>query len=384
MAGEGMVYKRTRTRPDGTRYTRYVVQVSMGPRGRNVRRQKVVRTKAEVQAALDELRRPAQTALDLGTYLRQWLDESARPSVSPNTARGYEFAIANLKPIHHIMIGELTPEDIERACNGMVSRKVHKDERGKPLPPRLASPKTVRNAQAMLRLALDQAERRGHIWENPARLVPLRRVPRQQLDALTPERAREILAAVKGDRYEAAYALAMVGLRAGEILGLAWPDVDLEAGTADIRWQLVGSGEKARRAQLKTTASHSSVPLPEFVVTRLRTHKAAQLEERLAAGRPTKEGLVFITPKGYAVNATWLTKHFQQLLDDAGLPRMRLHDLRHGAASLLAGAGVHPRIAQGLLRHATSKTTQDVYTHTTAGQERAAADALDRAIGGGS
>jgi integrase len=88
-----------------------------------------------------------------------------------------------------------------------------------------------------------------------------------------------------------------------------------------------------------------------------------------------------VTPSGYAVNGTWLTKHFQQLLDDAGLPRMHFHDLRHGAASLLADAGVHPRIAQGLLRHVTSKTTQDVYTHTTAAQERAAADALDGAIG---
>ena len=114
---------------------------------------------------------------------------------------------------------------------------------------------------------------------------------------------------------------------------------------------------------------------------RLRAHFDRQRAERPDGA--VKDGLVFVTSRGYAVNGSWLTKHFQALLADAGLPRMRLHDLRHGAASLLVGAGVHPRIAQELLRHASSKTTMEIYSHVSSAQQRQAVDVLERAIGAG-
>jgi len=114
------------------------------------------------------------------------------------------------------------------------------------------------------------------------------------------------------------------------------------------------------------------------VVERLRAHR-----DGVGAERPdvrVDDGLVFVTPRGYAVNGSWLTKHFQALLERSGLPRMRLHDLRQGAASLLVGAGVHPRIAQELLRHASSKTTMEIYSHVSAAQQREAVDVLQHAI----
>jgi integrase len=183
---------------------------------------------------------------------------------------------------------------------------------------------------------------------------------------------------VNGDRYEAAFALAFIGLREGEILGLAWQDVDLEGASAMVLYELRGSGEKATRHQLKTKASEATVPLPPFVVEGLCAHR-----ESLGNERPDiwiDDGLVFVTSRGLAVNGSWLTKHFQALLERAALPRMRLHDLRHGAASLLVGAGVHPRIAQELLRHASSKTTMEIYSHLSAAQQREALDVLQRAI----
>jgi hypothetical protein len=190
--------------------------------------------------------------------------------------------------------------------------------------------------------------------------------------------ARRILAAVAGDRYQAAFALAFIGLREGEILGLAWQDVNLDTATAAVCYELSGSGEHATRHQRKTEASEATVPLPPFVVERLRAHLDRQHGERPDAAND--DGLVFVTPRGYAVNGSWLTKHFQALLDRAGLQRMRLHDLRHGAASLLVGAGVHPRIAQELLRHASSKTTMEIYSHVSAAQQREAVEVLQRAL----
>jgi integrase len=134
--------------------------------------------------------------------------------------------------------------------------------------------------------------------------------------------------------------------------------------------------------QLKTAASERPVPLPPFVTSRLIAHHAAQLRERFAAVVPTEEGLIFVTPRGLPVSHSWLTQHFQDLLAAAGLPKMRLHDLRHGAATLLLGAGVHPRVAQQLLRHASSKTTTEIYSHVTAAQERQAAEVLEAALVG--
>ena len=379
--GEGSLYRRSRLGPDGKPYLRWVAQISLG--GRDDRRivRRICPTKQEAKAALADLLRPAepvppQREQPLGAYLRRWLDESAAPSVSPNTLRGYADGLAHLAPIGDIPLGALQPEDIERALAGMTTRRAHAKTQAP------ASPKTVRNVQIMLRRALGQAEQRGHIPRNVAKMVPLRSVPRHHVDPLTPERARAILAAVSGDRYEAAYAIALCGLRASEVLGLAWSDLDKARTVATVRYQLSGSGPRATRVQLKTAASEKPVPLPPFVTSRLIAHHAAQLRERLAAGVPTDDGLVFVTPRGLPVSNSWLTQHFQDLLAAAGLPKMRLHDLRHGAATLLLGAGVHPRVAQQLLRHASSKTTTEIYSHVTAAQERQAAEVLEAALVG--
>jgi integrase len=381
VGGEGSLYRRTRLDRHGRPYTRWVAQISLG--GRDQRRivRRVCPTKKDAKVALDELLRPAapappQSEQPLGGYLRRWLDETAAPSVSANTLRGYEDALAHLAPIADLPLGALQPEELEHALAGMTTRRPHARKQEP------ASPKTIRNVQIFLRRALGQAEQRGHVARNVARMVPLRRVPRHQVEALTPERARAILAAVDGDRYEAAYALALCGLRASEILGLGWSDLDEARTVATVRYQLSGSGPKATRVQLKTAASEKPVPLPPFVTSRLIAHHAAQLRERFAAGVPTEEGLVFVTPRGLPVSNSWLTQHFQDLLRAAGLPKMRLHDLRHGAATLLVGAGVHPRVAQQLLRHASSKTTTEIYSHVTAAQERQAAEVLEAAVAG--
>jgi integrase len=201
------------------------------------------------------------------------------------------------------------------------------------------------------------------------------------VEALTPSRAREILAALTNDRLEAAYALTFVGLRSSEILGIARSNLDLENGTVSIRYQISGSGRTAARVETKTAASAATIALPDFVVNRLRVHLARQDAERPVV--PFGDSLVFVTESGLAVNGSWFTKHFQSLLRQAGLPAMRLHDMRHGAASLLVDAGAHPRVIQELLRHAPgSRVTMERYAHVTARQQREAANLLEVAVAG--
>jgi len=373
MSGEGSVFRRT---ADGA----WLAQLSSGPRGHRTYKTRCARTKAEARRKLEEMKADNRAGLDLsrlslGDYLRKWLAESARPTVSTNTLRGYEDVLVHLEPIADIPLNRLTAEDIERCCNGMTTHRVN----AKVQHP--ASAKTIRNAQVMLRRALGQAEMRGHIRRNPAKLVTLRRVPRSTVDALTPDRAKAILAAVAGDRLEAAYALAFMGLRSSEILGLARSDLDLENMAMAIRHQISGSGRHAALVETKTASSAATIPLSPFVVHRLRTHLERQDAERPVV--PFGDSLVFMTEGGLAINGSWFTKHFQSLLLRAGLPTMRLHDMRHGAVSLLIDAGAHPRVVQELLRHAPgSKETMQRYAHVTAAQQRRAADLLEVALTG--
>lgn len=364
MAGEGSVYQRAPGE--------WVAQLSIGTRidRRYVRR--VRSTRKEAVAALDSLKVDRLIGVDpskqsLGRYLRAWLEGSVMPNVAPNTARGYEDAIAHFDPIAHLTLAELRAEDIEAACNMMrATRYVGKKRPPVDLGP--ASPKTVRNAQLMLRAALEQAHIRGQVRRNEAKLVRLREVRRRPRAAMTPDMARAVLRAIEGDRFEAAYALGMAALRESEILGLAREDID--GDTVTIRGQLRGSGRYAGIAPTKTPGSAATVDLPEFVAVRVRRH----------IEKTDPVALVFTTPAGYAVNGSWFTKHFQALLARAGLPKMTVHDLRSGAATLLAAAGAHPSLARDFLRHASVTTTLTDYTRTTADQRRETARLLNEIV----
>jgi integrase len=364
---------------DGSLFQRadrkWVAQLSIGTRTDRRYLRRIRSTKREAIAALDELKHERLTGLvpsrqSLGSYLRSWLEQTVRPTVTPNTARGYEDAIAHFDSIAHIALIDLRAEHIERACNAMRARRFV--GRGKFVDLGPASPKTVRNAQLMLRTALEQAATRGHVRRNEARFVRLRAVHRVRADAITPELAAGVLRAIEGDRYEAAYALTMAGFRANEALGLARSDVDLDAGTVTIHHQLRGSGQKAEIAPTKTKASAEPVDLPEFVLRRVRDH----------IERTDPVALLFTTERGFAVNGSWFTKHFQAMLREAGLPRLTVQNLRAGASELLALMGAHPSVARDFLRHANVATTLTHYTRTSPGQRKEAARLLDQAIEG--
>jgi integrase len=364
MSGDGSIYKRQRTRPNGETYTRWVAQASFGGRAdrRIVRR--VCRTRAEARAQLEELMRPRPVSkLALGTYLRAWLDER-EDRVAMNTARGYRFIIPHWQPIAHLALSDVTAEDVSATLRGMS-----------------LGPRAQRNALGMLRTALGDAEKRGYLERNVSRYVKPPKLPRDERLALTPDDAKAVLAAMKGHRFEAAVALGLCGLRIGEVLGLSWDDVDLDdSPTITIRQQLAGSGKRAKLVPTKTDGSATVVPIPAFAARALKDHRVAQRAERIAAGKPTEEGLVFVTRYGWPVNQDVLRTAFHERLAAAGLPEMRFHDLRAGAATLLVAGGAAPRVAQALLRHTRASLTMELYARVSRAQEREAADMLDRII----
>ena len=205
--------------------------------------------------------------------------------------------------------------------------------------------------------------------------------------ALTTADAQALLSAVKGDRLEALFQVGLaLGLRQGETLGLTWKAIGLDAGTLSVRQTLQRVRGEWVFSEPKTAKSRRTIPLPKPVALALREHRGRQLEDRLRAG-PAWEGeawgdLVFPDELGRPLSGFHVLRRFRSLLALAGLPPMRYHDLRHGAASLMAAQGVPARVAMELLGHSQIATTMNIYTHVTPQDQREASARVSEAIWG--
>jgi integrase len=232
------------------------------------------------------------------------------------------------------------------------------------------SPRTVQYIHVVLHRALKQALRWGLTVRNVAEAVDPPRVPKKEITPLSPGQARAFLEAVRGDRLEALYVLAIhTGMRQGELFNLRWDDVDLDAGVLRVRGT-------------KTTRSRRTVTLSETALDALRSHLERQLGEIDKAGSLWREnGLVFATAIGTPLSRQNLTQRsFKPLLEKAGLPQIRFHDLRHTCATILLSRGVHAKFVQELLGHATIAITLDTYSHVLPGMGGGTAVAMDEAL----
>jgi integrase len=198
------------------------------------------------------------------------------------------------------------------------------------------------------------------------------------------DQTRVFLDAACGQKYEALYVLSLTrGLRMGESMGLKWSDINLEAGTLRVNRQLqrIREGGGLVFSEPKN-ASCRTIDLPQRALEALRSHRKRQLEEKLRASLYEDSDLVFATRKGTPLDAqNIVNRHFKPLLKRAGLPSIRWHDLRHTCATLLLGRGVHPKLVQHLLGHASITMTLDRYLHWIPSMGRHAAEGMDEALG---
>jgi integrase len=180
----------------------------------------------------------------------------------------------------------------------------------------------------------------------------------------TPEQTADFLHRAQHHRlYALYYLIAMRGLRRGEACGLHWPDLNLDEGTVTVRWQLVQNGSEVDQGKPKSEAGDRQISLDQHTVKELRAHKARQNAERLAAGAGWEEsGLVFTTETGAPLIPNEVTDQFQLVAMDAGLPPIRLHDLRHGAATILLRAGYDIKVVQETLGLSSITIAADTYT----------------------
>jgi integrase len=228
------------------------------------------------------------------------------------------------------------------------------------------------------------AERWGLVSRNVAKLVDPPRVPRHEIEPLTPEQARRLIEAAAEDRLRALWVTALAtGLRQGELLALRWEDVDLDVRkTLRVRHTLARVDGKLKLLEPKTERSRRSVSLPEVVVTALRAHRTRQRMERLVAGSRWQDtGHVFATTIGTPIEAARVTRSFALALERAGLPHIRFHDLRHAAATFLLAQGFTLEDVKNLLGHSSIVLTSNTYGHVLEGRQQQVARGMDMVLG---
>jgi len=385
MAGDGSIYRRDERT--------WVAQLSIGGRAnrRFVRRN--ARTRPEARAALDDLKAEHRTGvrptrLTVSDYLARWVADVR--NIRPSTRHGYSSVIAHhLGPeIGGIRLSDLTALDVE----GMLAR----------LTPRMSA-KHLRNVHAVLRRALTHAVRAGLVPRNVAsrEFVDAPAVTLDEPEALTADEVRRYLAAAAGDRLEALFVTAVgTGLRQGELLGLAWEDVDWGqaagatlsgepgsvgrpsgspgAGRLIVRYELARIDGAYRRVEPKTDRSRRTVPLAPVVAGALQAHRERLIAEGFV---PTSTGPVFTSRTGGPLNGSWLTHHHYALLERAGIRRLPFKNLRTTYGSRLFEGGVSARRIADLMGHTREKTTQRHYIATAGASEVDAVDAIERLVG---
>ena len=370
--GEGSLYRRSDGRWTGAHYV-------LRPDGGRVRRAVYGKTRKEAADRLAEL--IAKTgagiavAVDAWTverYAEYWLAEVVGPRLRPATLSSYRETLRlHIVPmLGRAKLRALTPAHVrrllaDRAASGL-------------------GPRSVQIVHSTLRSMLAEAVREELVERNVAAIVRAPSVQRAEVQPWSPDEAATFLRSAADHRLYGLFAVGVaIGLRKGELLALRWADVDLEQGLLQVRRTV----QRLPEAGLvfgppKSSRSRRTVPLPDISVRVLRAHRARQAAEVLALGPAWVEaGLVFTSTVGTVIEPRNLSRLFDELISQAGVRRIRFHDLRHTCASMLLAQGVPARVVMDVLGHSQLAITTDLYSHVMPTALREAARAVDRALG---
>ncbi|MEY9944708.1 tyrosine recombinase XerC [Kitasatospora sp. GAS1066B] len=304
----------------------------------------------------------------LAEWLPYWLEHFIKPERKRTTHAKYETHVRlYLVPLLGSKgLESLSPRDVRTFL-----AKVTK----------LSSAATAKESHRVLRSALTAACRDELIVRNVAMLVPTPRVTSREVKPWTLDQTLTFLAAARRDPLYAAFVLAIaLGMRRGEIVGLRWSWVDLENRVLWVGRQLQRVGGELYEDTTKNS-KRRPVPLPRICVAALRWHRMRQDEARRAAGEKWDEtGYVFTTRTGRPIEPTNLYRSFVRIAKAADIPVIRLHDARHGCATLLVACGVPPRVVMEILGHSQIGLTMNVYTHVAQETQREALGNMDRLL----
>lgn len=368
---EGTIFERKNKDGD---VISYQAQLSL-PDGK--RRTFSAKKKSEVRRKLEE----AKIALaqgNLGTtkgqtvaaYLEGWLATISH-SVRPRTYDAYALNVKRLVPhIGKSRLDMLTPSHVQ-ACYTALQDGL--------------KPRTVRQVHMTLHKALRDAVRLNRIPRNVTENVTLPRVPREEMQILTVSQVQTLFDTSHGDRFHALWVLlATTGLRIGEAMGLRWDDIDWENSTVRVARAL----QRQRRGvglvfvEPKSARSRRVVELSAPCLAALQAHKDRQRLDKARTDHWTDQGLVFCTVHGDKMAPEHIKRFLDAALERADLPHIRVHDLRHTAASIMLHELLLPvKLVSESLGHSSEVITLTTYGHLMPGMQREAADRMGSLFG---
>jgi len=313
--------------------------------------------------------------ITLAAFFARWLGH-VRSQVSPRTFERYsEIVSKNILPsLGGTPLTRLRPAQIsETYATALATGR--RDGKGG------LSPATVVYIHRIIKHALADAVRWELLLRNPAAAVDPPKVERGNLTTYDMAQTAQLLEAFRGSRLFIPVMLGILcGLRRGEICALRWRHVDL-AGAA---LAVVESAEQTKagvRYKPPKSGRGRAVALSATVIDELRAHRLRQSEELLRLGiRQSDDTFVYSREDGKAMQPRSLSQAWRLAITTTLLPRIRLHDLRHGHATHLLAAGVHPKIASERLGHSRVGITLDLYSHVLPGMQEDAAARVDAAL----
>ena len=342
-------------------------------------------TKKDAEKRLSELlhqrdtgtfMKPGKTTL--GDFLERWLKDYVWPNLAPRTAEGYESIVRQhlIPQLGHMTLTQLKPEHLQkyyadRLANGQCNGKGG------------LNPLTVRHHHMTLHCALENAVRLGLLSRNPADAVSPPRYQRPEIHILNEDDIHILLESAKSTPYYALFHLALfTGMRRSELLALRWCDVDLLLCQVYVSRTL----HRLRDGSIiygtpKTAKGRRMIALSPSAVLVLKEHNVQQEAHRAMMEIPLKDDdLIFSHPDGKPLLPDTVSHAWVKLVKRVGLGGVRLHDARHSHASLMLKQGVHPKIVQERLGHASIQITLDTYSHVAPGLQEAAAARFDELV----
>ena len=339
-------------------------------------------TKKEAEKRLSELlnqldngvyMKPGKTTL--ADFLEKWIKDYTWANLAPMTAEGYQHIIRRhiIPSLGKMVLTQLKPEHIQRYYSNKLTSGRHDGEG--------LSARTVRHHHMCLHTALQSAMRWGLLARNPVDAVDPPRCQRTEMHTLNEDEISALLEAAKATPYYPLFYTALfTGMRRSELLALRWCDVDLLLCTASVSRTLhvLSKGQVIIRPT-KTSKSRRLVALSPSNALILKEHREKQEALRILSGTTLKEeDFVFSQLDGNPLLPNTVTHNWIKLVRRIGLSGIRLHDARHSHASLMLKQGVHPKIVQERLGHASIQVTLDTYSHVAPGLQEAAANGFDQ------
>ncbi|MFI8365691.1 tyrosine-type recombinase/integrase [Streptomyces sp. NPDC085466] len=308
-------------------------------------------------------------SMKLSEWLPYWLDNIVKPRRKKTTAAKYEVHV------RLYLVPMLGSKRLESLGVADVRRFLVQLEKK-------TSAATAKESHRVLRTALTAACREELVSRNVATLVEPPTVTARELSPWSLDETLDFLAAARKDPLYAAFVLAIaLGFRRGEVVGLRWENVDLDKREIRVRTQRQRVAGEVYEDDPKGRRRKQTLPLPAICVAPLRWQRLKQAAARERAGEKwTETGYVFTTRTGHPIEPRNLYRSFTRVAKNAGLRVVRLHDARHGTATLLTAAGVPPRVVMEILGHSQIAVTMNVYTHVVQDTQREAVGHVDRLL----